>query len=223
MANTNYQLSLFIGIDAFFIFFFLLKSFPVQADFNTALVFASGYAAAVVAILFIVQSHRQGISAVVFDHDLTGKDAKLTLGLAALILIVMALNPVLVFDIVARGSSLSIGIPSQVSDAIYNLMLVAPAEELLVLALILAFVSQDTYKWLKDPYAAAGMARFGWALLHTILAYGNSVSAIAILFALGFSFTLVMYRTKSVLSPIVLHGTWNAGIILIPWILAGFH
>jgi membrane protease YdiL (CAAX protease family) len=223
LANANYQLSLFVGIDAFFIFFFLLKSFPVQADFNTALVFASGYAAAVVAILFIAQNHRQGISQVIFDRDLTGKDAKLTLGLAAAILIVMAFNPVLVFDVVARGSSLSVGIPSQVSDAIYNLMLTAPAEELLVLALILAFVNQDSYKWLKDPYAAAGVARFGWALLHTILAYGNSISTVAILFALGFSFTLVGFRTKSVLSPIILHGTWNAGIILIPWLMSGLH
>jgi len=217
MSPGTWQLPAFVAIDAFFIYFFLLRSFPTQQDFNTAIVFGLGYAVSIIAVLYI-RSH--GIS-VKFEQNLTPKGAKITLGLAAVLAAAIAFSSRQIFSVVflPRGSVLS-GVPSNVSDAIYNFMLVAPSEEFLVLALLMALIyvgrRGGTLSFLQDPYVAAGVARLGWASLHSILAYGNNLQAIMIAAAMGFAFTVVMFYTGSVLSAIILHGTWNATLLLLP-------
>jgi len=220
----NWQLPLFWVFDAFIIFFFLLKTFPQQQDLNTALVLSVGFLASGFALLWLRSLLKDRNLGMPFENNLDENGFKLTLGVAAVILVLLAFNARTFFSVlyVPRGSVLS-GIPSGISDAIYNFMLVAPSEELLVLILMLGFVllgiKKPSFGFMKDPYVAALIARLGWGLLHTVLAYGNDLQAVFIAVALGMAFTFVMFRTKSVLSAIILHGTWNAGTLLIPILL----
>jgi membrane protease YdiL (CAAX protease family) len=213
LATTNYQVPLFLAIDLYIVWFYLLKSFPVQADLNNAQVFAYGIPAALVIVIYLKQKGVQ----VVFDQNLTRKGLEYTLAAAAgVVAVVFYAGGIFSKAAFIYTGSVLAGIPSTVSDAVYNFVLVAPSEELLVLALGMGLTLQNKYPSLKKTVNAFIVARIGWGLLHTVLAYGNNFTAVAVAIILGIAFTLLMFQTKSVLTPIILHGTWNAAVILVP-------
>jgi membrane protease YdiL (CAAX protease family) len=218
---SNWQLPVFVGLDLYLTWNVLLKAFPVQQDYNTALVYAVGFAFGLGALLYLRQELKESHQFVLkWESNLTKKGLEVTLLAAALLLglIYSQSHQLLGLTFIARGSALS-GVPANTSDAVYNFVIVAPSEEILVLVLMLTFIllgkSKATFSTLADPYVAAGGARLGWAALHSILAYGNNVQAILLAAALGYGFTVIMIYSGSVLSAIILHGTWNAGLLLV--------
>ena len=198
-----------------------MKAFPVQQDLNTAEVLTIGMAFGLAALLGLKGELKEGHQfALKWEANLTKKGLYATLGASGLILGLIYYNShqLLGLTFIPRGMSLA-GVSSNVSDAIYNLMIVGPSEEVLVLVLILVLIiigkNKPALSFLADPYVAAGGARLAWAALHSVLAYGNNVQAILLAAALGYGFTVIMIYTGSVLSAIILHGTWNAGLLLI--------
>jgi len=106
------------------------------------------------------------------------------------------------------------------SDVLFQLVLVAPAEELCKLSLHLAF-----YLKLKESFDE-GVARitsivapiFFWAMLHVYRAYTGSNMVILLFSAFigGIIIFAVMYKTRSLMAAILVHAGFN---ILILWMM----
>jgi membrane protease YdiL (CAAX protease family) len=106
------------------------------------------------------------------------------------------------------------------NDVLFQLVLVAPAEELCKLSLHLAF-----YLKLKASFDE-GIARiasivapiFFWAMLHVYRAYTGSNMVILLFSAFvgGIIIFAVMYKTRSLMAAIMTHAGYN---ILVLWIM----
>lgn len=103
------------------------------------------------------------------------------------------------------------------SDVLYQLVLVAPAEELCKLSLHLAFYMRlkSVFSDLMARLISISVPIFFWSLLHVYAwqTYENMTYLMVAAFAGGLIFFTVMYKTKSVLAAILCHATYNSVII----------
>lgn len=104
------------------------------------------------------------------------------------------------------------------NDMLFQIVLVAPAEELCKLALHLAF-----YLKLKGAFSDAtarivsiGAPIFFWSIMHSYRAYTgpNMVTLLVAAFVGGLIIFGVMYKTRSLMAAILVHSGYN---ILILW------
>lgn len=105
------------------------------------------------------------------------------------------------------------------NDVLFQLVLVAPAEELCKLGLHLAF-----YLKLKETFSE-GIARMTsialpialWAVLHSYRAYvgPNQLELMFAAFVGGLVIFGVMYKTKSLMSAILVHSGYNIGVLMV--------
>ncbi|MDG7016679.1 MAG: CPBP family intramembrane metalloprotease [Nitrososphaerota archaeon] len=109
---------------------------------------------------------------------------------------------------------------SNVTDLLTNILwqwtMVAPAEEIMKVAAILAFYS----RWKNQPMAVSAAIAM-WAGLHTILA-GFNWWMIFVAFVLGILFYIPLMLRGSILGSIYSHSTYNTLVKVLPYlILAG--
>lgn len=106
------------------------------------------------------------------------------------------------------------------NDLLFQLVLVAPAEELCKLALHLAF-----YMKLKGAFgegtakvASIGVPIFFWSMLHIYRAYTGPQMAtmLAAAFVGGLIIFAVMYKTRSLMAAILTHAGYN---VLVLWVI----
>ena len=103
-------------------------------------------------------------------------------------------------------------------DVLYQLVLVAPAEELCKLSLHLAFYMKLKGAFSDLPARAVSIAApiFFWSLLHVYaweMHHEFMLYLMVAAFVGGLIFFAVMYKTKSVLAAILTHAAYN-GIII---------
>ena len=106
---------------------------------------------------------------------------------------------------------------SNVTDLLTNILwqwtMVAPAEEIMKVAAILAFYS----RWKNLPMAVStGIAM--WAGLHTILA-GFTWWMVFVAFVLGMLFYIPLMLRGSILGSIYSHSTYNTLVKVLPYLL----
>jgi len=112
------------------------------------------------------------------------------------------------------GSLLSMGQQSTaalVDDLLYNVVLVAPAEESMKLVGILAL-----YRRTKNtPVSVAAPTGF-WAVLHSYQAYQGTLMPILVLsaFISGLILFLVLKYTRSLLNAQIAHAGFNSIVVL---------
>jgi hypothetical protein len=94
-----------------------------------------------------------------------------------------------------------------IQNTLFQFALVAPAEELMVAAVLYAAYQ----KFGKSEFIAVGVSRGLWAGLHTLIA-GWDWTMLGIGLLLGVIFYLTQRQSGSVLSPIVAHGEYNTVI-----------
>jgi len=104
------------------------------------------------------------------------------------------------------------------NDILFQLVLVAPSEELckLVLHLALYMKLRDIFSQTFAKGASIGVPIFFWGMLHAYRAYTGPNMPVLILSALvgGLIIFYVMYKTKSLLSAILVHGGYNSLVLL---------
>lgn len=111
-------------------------------------------------------------------------------------------------------------LPTYMNDILFNITLVAPAEELCKLAsMISIFIFLAAYRLSKKArYAASvGLPVSFWSLLHV---YSNPVYIVTPLFVVsafiaGIILVFVLWKTKSILAAILVHGFYNSIVVFL--------
>ena len=106
-------------------------------------------------------------------------------------------------------------LPPFYADVLFNVALVAPAEEFGKLVTSISFYNALKNTWGDFPakVAAVGIPVFSWAILHTYrnTAYQGQYMGVMVLtaFIAGLVMYAVMWKTKSVLAAIFVHALYN--------------
>ena len=107
------------------------------------------------------------------------------------------------------------------NDILFQLVLVAPSEELCKLVLHLAFYMKLREAFSKSVAkgASIGIPIFFWAMLHAYRAYTGPNMGVLILSALigGLIIFYIMYKTRSLLSAILVHAGYNSLVLLLTY------
>ncbi len=105
------------------------------------------------------------------------------------------------------------------NDILFQLVLVAPSEELckLVLHLALYMKLRGAFSKPVAKTASVGIPIFFWAMLHAYRAYTGPNMGVLILSAFigGLIIFYIMYKTRSLLSAILVHGGYNSIVLLL--------
>lgn len=96
-----------------------------------------------------------------------------------------------------------------IQQSLWQVFVVAFAEETMKLAVILTFARRTGNEWF-----AVILAVGAWAEGHAMLAYGGAVLPLLAAFAAGIVLYVVLRMTKSLVVPILIHGTVNMIAIL---------
>jgi len=110
--------------------------------------------------------------------------------------------------------------PTYVNDMLFNIALVAPAEELTKLTCMVGlylFLGQYTRDKKIKLGISVGLPVFFWAVLHVYKnpAYIGNYWHVVGAFSSGLLFMLVLWKTKSVLAAILAHGLYNCLVIFL--------
>lgn len=108
------------------------------------------------------------------------------------------------------------------NDILFQLVLVAPSEELckLVLHLALYMKLRGAFSSQVAKGASIGIPIFFWAMLHAYRAYTGPNMGVLIFSAFvgGLIIFYVMYKTKSLLSAILVHGGYNSLVLWLSYV-----
>lgn len=215
------DLLIYFALCAFPIASFMLLNYP-DVQFYVSLFLVS---ALVIAWMHVYRKD-SGSRLVEYDHNLTGGGVLLILGgvigtlVSATFFVSSFANSSLYVP--TAGLEMSVGslvVPKFWSDVLFQLTLVAPAEEASKLVTSLALFDR-----LKGGFSM-GLAKtisicvpiFIWAILHTYRnpQYMGEYMTVMVgsAFVAGLIMFAVMHYTKSLLGAVLVHGTYNACVI----------
>lgn len=213
MVRQGVTVGVWLGLSAFVIMTYSLKTFANEALRNTFTAFIIMYIFAGFAILYwSVIRH----TPVPWIADPSKTDL-----LLALLGTVVAFAVSLYFTNIPTqsvlfvpqlGVSIMPSIP-RLDEAIYQIFIVAPAEELVVLAMIMAFTVAMPFK--GSLWLPIGMSRALWSAAHAYLAYGGNPWIYVGALANGLIMSLLMVRSKSIIPAFMVHGFYNALIVVL--------
>lgn len=214
------DLLIFCGLTALPIAGFMLANFP-DTQFYVSL-----YLLSVVVVIW-ASHYRQEASPFVFDQNLgLTAFAYIAIGTVA----VLTVSTVLVRQFVSSSlyvptTQLQMQLPSGIelppfwADVLFNVALVAPAEEFgkLVTSISLYNAVKGTFGDFTGKVVSTAIPVFSWAILHTYRNPDYQGTYMAVLVgtacAAGAIMYVVLWKTKSLLAPIFVHALYNAIIL----------
>ena len=202
--------------------YFLLSSYGTPA-FGIVAAYALILAIAIAALAAVQRS--KVIEEIKFESNLDRRGLFLALGLglvafffAGLLFGFKTFQSAILVENVKPLDLGSTAVNANVTDLLTNILwqwtMVAPAEEIMKVAAIIAFYS----RWKNVPMAVTtGIAM--WAGLHTILA-GFNWWMVFVAFTLGILFYIPLMLRGSILGSIYSHATYNSFVKLLPYLIA---
>ena len=201
--------------------YFLLSSYGT-ANFGVVAAYALILAIAIAALAAVQRS--KVIEQVKFENNLDRKGLAMSLGLGVVAFFFAGFlfgfktfqSAILVESVkpLALGTTVvNSNITTLLTNILWQWTMVAPAEEIMKAAAIIAFYS----RWKNVTMAStAGIAL--WAGLHTILA-GFNWWMVFVAFVLGLLFYLPLMLRGAILGSIYSHATYNSLVQLLPYLL----
>ena len=201
--------------------YFLLSTYGTP-NFGIVAAYALLLAIAIAALAAVQRSHV--IEEIKFENNLDRKGLAMSLGLGVVAFFFAGLlfgfktfqSAILVESVrpLALGTtSVNSSTTALLTNILWQWTMVAPAEEIMKVAAIIAFYS----RWKNVTMAStAGIAL--WAGLHTILA-GFSWWMVFVAFILGVLFYLPLMLRGAILGSIEAHATYNTLVELLPYLL----
>jgi len=223
------HIHLFLALGIFFLLYFGLRTFSVQIPFNRFVVYGLLVGLSIAGLL--VDLHYFGDptgegNIPDWDENLKFGHLKyIIIGLAVIIGISMAVDATknlfyfTSWSELESLSSLSV-FPSTdfygkiFQEGAWQLFIVAYAEELIKLSVMLPFIRglQDYPPF--DQVVGAGAPILLWAQFHTILAYGQNNVMVLAAFLAGVVLYISLILSGCVLVPIIIHALYNLIVVL---------
>lgn len=204
--------------------YFLLSTYGTP-NFGVVMAYALILAIAIGALAAVQRS--EVIEQIRFENNLDRTGLAISLGLgvvafffAGLLFGFKTFQSAILVESVKPLSLGSASVNSNITDLLTNILwqwtMVAPAEEIMKVAAIIAFYS----RW-KNVAMASTTGIAMWAGLHTILA-GFNWWMVFVAFVLGILFYIPLMIRGSILGSIYAHSTYNSLVQLLPFLLAAF-
>lgn len=218
----------FFGLTAFIVAHFLLQDFP-NTEFYLALLLIS-----FMVLLGLKYYHRDKELFVDFDEDLNvGSWLWIAVGTFA-VFVVSSFFVKAFAESSIYVPSFQYGIvylqqfqlPPYFNDVLFNIVLVAPAEELSklvtmqVLYLFMYKGASRSHSWGIKEAVAVGVPVGIWSILHVYRnpAYIGNLMLVVSAFIAGLIIFAVLYKTKSILAAILCHGFYNSLVIFLIYV-----
>ena len=204
--------------------YFLLSSYGTP-NFGIVVAYALILAIAIGALAAVQRSHV--IEQIKFENNLDRTGLAISIGLgvvafffAGLLFGFKTFQSAILVESVKPLSLGSTDVNSNITNLLTNILwqwtMVAPAEEIMKVAAIIAFYS----RW--KNIAMASSAGIGmWAGLHTVLA-GFNWWMVFVAFVLGAMFYIPLLVRGSILGSVYSHATYNSFVQLLPYLVIAF-
>lgn len=233
--KTYRDFVIFFCLTVFIVAHFLLQDYP-ETEFYLALMVLSLFG-----LLLLKHYHKDTEFPFDFDENLTLPKWVWIIGCTAVVYAITsffsgivaaagAFSPIVVPRFGYSVNYVILGaLPTYVNDMLFNITLVAPAEELCKLVTMTAlFIYLSA--WIHDKkikyVLAVGVPIAFWSILHV---YSNPVYIANPLFVVsafnsGIVLVIALWKTESILAAILCHGffncivifLWNQGFLLVP-------
>lgn len=219
------DLTIYFVLTGLAIIHFLLKTKNTVME-EVTWVFTLMWVIAFGLLVWLKVTKQQGKDVVDWEANLEKQHLLIVLGAVAGMLVTSTIVVSAYWASLHEKSVLWIPRPSQVlgelslvseltDDLLYNFVLVAPAEECMKLAGVLAI-----YRFSRNEFVSVGLPVGFWAVLHSYQAYLGPLQAILVIsaFLSGLFLYVVLRTTKSLENAIVSHAIYNGIIVLLAYV-----